>query len=39
MEKLDFAAKEKYGWLILAERYLEKTWDSEKDEEVWTNYL
>lgn len=39
MEKLDSSKKEKYGWLVLAEKSLQKMWDNEKDDEVWSKYL
>ena len=39
MEKLDSYKKEKYGWLVLAEKSLAKIWDNKKDDEVWSKYL
>ena len=39
MEKLDSHKKEKYGWLILAEKSLAKIWGNKKDDEVWSKYL
>ncbi len=39
MEKLESYKKEKYGWLILAERSLAKMWDNKRDNEVWSKYL
>ncbi len=39
IEKLDSHKKEKYGWLILAEKSLAKIWDNKKDDEVWSKYL
>ncbi len=39
MEKLDSHKKEKYGWLILAERSLAKMWGNKKDDEIWSKYL
>ena len=39
MEKLDSHNKEKYGWLMLAERSLTKMWDNKKDNETWSKYL
>ena len=38
MEKLDSTKKEKMGWLILAEKSMEKIWNSKEDE-VWDQYL
>jgi len=38
-EKLDKTKKEKIGWMILAEKSLNKMWDNKKDEEVWAKYL
>jgi len=39
IEKLESHKKEKYGWLILAEKSLAKMWDNRKDDEVWSKYL
>ena len=39
MEKLDKTKKEKIGWMILAEKSLNKLWDNKKDDEVWEKYL
>ena len=39
MDKLDKARKEKIGWMILAEKSLNKLWDNKKDDEVWSKYL
>ena len=39
MEKLDKNRKEKIGWLILAEKSMEKLWDNKKDDEIWNKYL
>jgi metal-responsive CopG/Arc/MetJ family transcriptional regulator len=39
IEKLDRARKEKIGWMILAEKSLDKFWDNKKDDEVWRKYL
>ncbi|MBS3065435.1 ribbon-helix-helix protein, CopG family [Candidatus Pacearchaeota archaeon] len=39
MEKLETSKKEKYGWMILAEKSLEKMWANKKDGEVWSKYL
>lgn len=39
MDKLESHKKEKYGWLMLAERSLAKMWDNKKDDEVWRKYL
>ncbi len=38
IEKLESYKKEKYGWLVLAEKSLNKMWDNKKDE-VWDKYL
>lgn len=32
-------AKEKMGWLHLAERSMKKVWDNPENEEVWSRYL
>ena len=39
MEKLDSHRKEKYGWLVLAEKSLSKMWNNKKDDEVWNKFL
>jgi len=39
MDKLDKTKKEKIGWMILAEKSLNKMWNNKKDEEVWAKYL
>ena len=39
MEKLDKTKKEKIGWMILAEKSLNKMWDNKKDDGVWNKYL
>ena len=31
--------KEKIGWMILAEKSLNKIWDNKKDDELWGKYL
>ncbi len=38
MEKLERNRKEKIGWLILAEKSIEKIWNNKKDDEVWSRY-
>ena len=37
-EKMKEIAKEKQGWLALAEQSLKKIWDNKEDE-VWDTYL
>ena len=39
MEKLEKDKKEKFGWLVLAEKSLAKMWDNKKDDETWSKYL
>ena len=39
MEKLDKNRKEKFGWLIIAEKSMKKIWDNKKDDEIWSKYL
>jgi len=39
IEKLDRSKKEKIGWMILAEKTMNKLWDNKKDDEVWSKYL
>lgn len=39
MEKMEKNKKEKIGWLIIAEKSMEKIWDNKKDNEVWNKYL
>ncbi len=38
MEKLDKSRKEKIGWLIIAQKSMEKMWNNKKDDEVWSRY-
>lgn len=38
MEKLDSTRKEKMGWLVLAEKSMQKIWSSKEDE-VWDKYI
>jgi hypothetical protein len=30
--------EEKIGWMILAEKSMNKIWDNKKDDEVWEKY-
>ena len=39
MEKLDRGRKEKIGWMILAEKSMNKIWNNKKDDEAWSKYL
>jgi Arc/MetJ-type ribon-helix-helix transcriptional regulator len=39
MSSLDSNKKEKIGWMILAQKSMERIWDNKKDDEVWSNYL
>jgi metal-responsive CopG/Arc/MetJ family transcriptional regulator len=39
ISSLDSEKKEKSGWMILAEKSMEKIWNNEKDDEVWRGYL
>ena len=39
MEKLEKSRKEKFGWLVLAEKSMKKIWDNKKDDELWSKYL
>ncbi len=39
MEKMDRSRKEKIGWMLLAEKSLNKLWNNKKDDEVWSKYL
>jgi len=39
MEKLERNKKEKIGWMILAEKSMNKLWNNKKDDEVWSKYL
>lgn len=39
MEKLEINRKEKYGWMILAEKSLEKMWANKKDDKIWSKYI
>ena len=31
--------KEKYDWLILAEKSMKKIWNNKKDKKIWNKYL
>lgn len=33
------AEREKFGWLLVAEKSMAKIWDNPKDEEEWKKYL
>jgi len=35
MEKLDKNRKEKIGWMLMAEKSMEKIWNNKKDDEIW----
>ena len=35
MEKLDKNRKEKIGWMLMAEKSMEKIWNNKKDNEIW----
>jgi len=39
MDKLERNRKEKIGWLIMAEKSMQKIWDNKKDDEAWSKYL
>ncbi|PIN84820.1 MAG: hypothetical protein COV47_05375 [Candidatus Diapherotrites archaeon CG11_big_fil_rev_8_21_14_0_20_37_9] len=39
MEKLESTRKEKIGWMVMAEKSMEKIWDNKKDEKEWSKYL
>ncbi len=39
MEKLDVNKKEKIGWLVIAGKSMEKIWNNNKDDEVWSKYV
>ena len=39
MDKMDKIRKEKIGWMILAEKSLNKIWDNKKDDSVWSKYI
>lgn len=39
MKKLDSSKKEKIGWMVLAERSMNKIWDNRKDDKIWKKYL
>lgn len=39
MNKMDKTRKEKIGWMILAEKSLNKIWDNKKDDAIWGKYL
>jgi Arc/MetJ-type ribon-helix-helix transcriptional regulator len=39
MENLDRNKKEKIGWMIIAQKSMEKIWANKKDDEIWSSYL
>jgi len=39
MEKIGDSQKERFGWLVLAEKSLGKLWSNKKDEGIWSKYL
>ena len=39
IEKLDRTKKEKIGWMVIAEKSMEKIWNNKKDEKIWSKYL
>lgn len=39
MEKMELKQKEKLGWLVLAEKSMDKLWKNKKDDNVWGKYL
>ncbi|MAH07019.1 hypothetical protein CMI38_02080 [Candidatus Pacearchaeota archaeon] len=39
MDKLERNKKEKIGWMLLAEKSMNRIWDNKKDDEVWSKYL
>jgi Arc/MetJ-type ribon-helix-helix transcriptional regulator len=39
MDKLEKNKKEKMGWLVLAEKSMNKIWDNKKDDKIWRKYL
>ena len=39
MREMGETQKENAGWLVLAEKGMEKMWKNKKDDEVWSQYL
>ena len=39
MRDLGEVQKESAGWLVLAEKSMEKLWNNKKDDETWIQYL
>jgi len=39
LDNLDSHKKEKIGWMVLAEKSLNKLWDNKKDDKTWSKYL
>jgi len=39
MEKLERNRKEKIGWMVMAEKSMEKIWNNKKDDKEWGRYL
>ena len=39
MKNFDKNRTEKIGWMILAEKTMNKIWNNKKDDETWSKYL
>ncbi|MEK6957409.1 MAG: ribbon-helix-helix domain-containing protein [archaeon] len=39
MEKLERNRMEKIGWMVMAEKSMEKIWNNKKDNKEWSRYL
>ena len=39
MQNLDSGKKEKIGWIVMAEKSMEKIWGNAKDDKVWDKYM
>ena len=37
-ERFQVSGDEKTGWLVLAEKSVQKVWDNAKDDEAWRKY-
>jgi Arc/MetJ-type ribon-helix-helix transcriptional regulator len=39
MRDMGETQKEKIGWMVLAEKSMNKLWNNKKDDEIWSRYL
>ncbi len=39
MEDTEIMKRERYGWLVMAEKSMAKIWNNKKDDKAWIKYL